>query len=208
MRALSPIRRRLGIPEGEHRSADKQRGEFDVTLPPVPWASLRELHWWARRALFTKDPPPGPALFVSDAELADVDLPDFVTPPPADHPAAATDPATAKMRALLGVSHFAPGWRSSYNYRGEDLNLARPFFWPYSATYGPHGERCDWWQCHVRGWSDEVPDGIELAPHIEPTPGDHPAAHAVGTGLDREPGIETLGDILERWDIAYERRER
>jgi len=114
-----------------------------------------------RKRFFTKPRPSG-RYFLADATVSDV------------------------TRAL-GAQSFAPNWEYSYNYRGEDVNLAR-------VVYEEH-RGVEWWQTHVRGWIAD--DGVELSAHWEPEPTEHPTAHLDGDACTVTRGEAELRAVLD-----------
>lgn len=134
----------------------------------LPWGWFQRNYRAFRRALFTK-PKPDPTFHVKTT-LYDV-------------------------RGALGRQGYAPNWEFSYNYRGEDLNLA-------SVFYRGEREPIVWWQHHVRGW--EQPDGtVHLAVHHEPEPTEHPKPHLAGTEASLEPAKRDVKAVLDDANIAY-----
>lgn len=108
---------------------------------------------------------------------------------------------------LLGSEYFEPGWKLSYSYRNETLNLRRV---EYVPDHPDHPEY-NWWQVHVRGYQHEPEDGfetatIELAAHYEIEPTEYPRPHVEHVGLEIRRGAIALRDILESHDIEYEYR--
>jgi len=131
----------------------------------LPWNSVRSGYRWMRRTFFTVSKPDGP-YFVVDADLDE-------------------------LRELFGVRSHAPNWEFSYNYQGEDLNLARVF---YDPNRGPDG--VDWWQYHVRAF--ERDDGlVEFTGHVEPEPTEHAKPHLRGTGYDTSEAMDEFGRTLD-----------
>lgn len=118
----------------------------------------------------------------------------FFTKPRSDTPVCRVSMSKDEIVQFFGHHHFEPGWELSYNYHGEVLNLRR-------VEYVDH-ERYNWWQVHIRGF--HYGDGyIDLSPHFETEPTEHPDAHIDLVGLDVERGMETIRDILDTNDIDY-----
>jgi len=132
----------------------------------LPWNAFRSAYRWMRRTLFTKERHDERPHFVVDADLDE-------------------------LRELFGARSYAPNWEFSYNYRGEDLNLARVF---YDPNRGPDG--VVWWQYHVRGWVRD--DGlVELAGHVEAEPTEHPKPHLRGESWATGEAIDEFGRVLD-----------
>lgn len=111
-----------------------------------------------------------------------------------DVPSLRVTATVSEIRALLGRRHFEPNWEFSTYYAGELLNLRR---------VTRIDERLPWWQAHVRGF--QTNDGLELDPHWEPEPTEHPGAHLSEEYIDTERGIEILERILDEERVEYER---
>jgi hypothetical protein len=140
-----------------------------MTLRYLPWRAFRRAHRFVRRVGFS-GPKPTTASFVVET-LDDA-------------------PVVGVVRSL-GVRGYTPNWAFSYRYRGEDLNLADTFF-----AYVDGAEDIRWWQVHVRGW--QIDDRrVELYPHFEAEPTEHPRAHLDGVGYNVERGVERLGRSLD-----------
>lgn len=133
-------------------------------LEQVPFRWVQTLYRGMRRELFTKPRPTGRYLVVD----ADVDV----------------------VRAL-GHRSYAPNWEFSYNYRGEDVNLAQVVF-DGTEQYPD----IDWWQTHVRGWVHD--DGRTwLSAHYEAEPTEHPKPHLDGITPELRDGMMNLEYALE-----------
>lgn len=146
-------------------------------LERFPWRWVQSLHRSIRRTLFTKPKPNTEGIVVRATRN--------------------------QLLSELGRRSYAPNWEFSYNYKNEDLNLAR-------VQYARHpvrvGANIDWVQDHVRGW--RVFDGTEtfakptweLRAHWEAEPTEHPTAHLKGEPFSREAGMNRLEEILEDAD--------
>lgn len=126
---------------------------------------LRDVYRAGRKMLFTKDKPDGPFIVV-DENISD-------------------------LERKFGEHHFGPNWNLSYNFKGENLNLAT-VFWEYT----PEHPGIVWWQIHVRGWV--LGDGtIQLRGHFEAEPSEHPSEHLDGVGYDVERGMAAVREVLD-----------
>lgn len=133
-------------------------------LSELPWDSMRRAFRHIRKLFFTRERADTPT-YVVDATLEEV-------------------------REELGMLSFAPNWEFSYNYRGEDINLARVEYQKSKR----HPEIV-WWQVHVRGWMTDR--GIELQAHWEGEPTENDSSHLNGDGLSRTVGTKRLGEYLD-----------
>lgn len=125
--------------------------------------SIQHLHRWFRRGMFTKPRPTGRYLAV---------------------------PEGVDVIPVLGRNSYSPNWEFSYNYRGEDVNLAQ-------VVYDDVDDHEDvvWWQTHVRGWVHD--DGRTwLRGHYEPEPTEHPSAHLEGWRVTNRNGLLNLKQAL------------
>lgn len=130
--------------------------QFDLSA--VPFGSVQQLHRDLRKTFFTVPEPASPGWVVD----ADLDL----------------------VEAALGRASFSPNWEQSYNYRGEDLNLARVIHCTAVETrLREQYPGVEWWQDHVRGWGhDTETPRCRLRGHREPEPTEHPRPHLRGDG--------------------------
>lgn len=110
-------------------------------------------------------------------------------------PAFLVDLEKPEVMACFGRHYFEPGWELSYNYLGEILNIRR-------VEYRAETDY-DWWQVHIRGYVHDD-GGIELTPHYETEPTEHPDAHVDLVGLEVEYGMDAVRQILEAEDVEYE----
>jgi len=99
-----------------------------------------------------------------------------------------------EIQRVLGQRHFEPNWEFSAYYAGEDLNVRRV----------SHTDReLPWWQTHVRGF--ETATGVELDPHWEPEPTQHPDAHLADDAyIEFDPAIDTVTAVLDEAGLGYE----
>lgn len=118
----------------------------------------------------------------------------FVTDDRSDVQSLRIDATQAQIRELLGNCYFEPNWEFSTYYAGEVLNLRR-------VRYADH-DRLAWWQVHVRGFQEG--NSLELDPHWEPEPSQHPNAHLTEDYINIERGIKALERILDEENIEYE----
>lgn len=163
------------------RDAEETSMSTDLArLRNLPNGSLRLARfalWWVRKTFFTRDKPANPAVFVELTEQ--------------------------EVTELLGQEYFEPGWEMSYSYQNETLNLRRVEYVP------DHPTGIEWWQVHIRGFhhsaGDEFDvDTLELAPHFEAEPIEHPRLHIEEVGLEIKRGARTLMNILDAHGIEYE----
>ena len=104
-----------------------------------------------------------------------------------------------QLRRVFGRVSAAPNWEFSYNYKGEDINLARVY---YDDT---QDYDMVWWQFHLRGW--EHSDGsVWMRAHYEAEPTEHPEAHLEGTGTTMDEGMQWLQGVLLDAKVPYEKR--
>lgn len=136
---------------------------------------IRQTFRRIRKLLFTRERPDG-AYFAVHAELEEV-------------------------KEALGKHSFAPNWEFSYNYRGEDLNLAQVVF--HRSKRHPN---IVWWQTHVRGW--EADDTVEIRGHWEPEPTEHDEAHLQGLGFEKSIGMMNLRQVLEEEELEFDKIKR
>lgn len=139
-------------------------------LSELPWDHLRWAYRSFRKLFFTKER--------------------------SDRPVFMVDASVTEIEAELGRHSFSPNWEFSYNYRGEDLNLARVVSWK-----SPEHPGIKWWQTHVRGFAPEGDGPVELQAHWEPEPTEHDTDHLEGTGFSAEKGKEILGEYLDQTDL-------
>lgn len=100
-----------------------------------------------------------------------------------------------EIRVLLGKSHFTPGWKFSYHYFSEDLNMRRP-------EYNEADLERPWYQTHVRGF--ELPNGdVKLIAHYEYCPLNYPEPHLHNENLSIGEGLYELKRILDRYNVDY-----
>lgn len=132
---------------------------------------LRKAKWYYRKLrkfLFTRPRPKGEYIVV-DSDI----------------------PAVEKALANAG---FSPNWSLSFNYRNEDLNMAKVFH-SYTINHPDY----EWWQIHVRGW--EVDGNVELNAHIETAPAEHPSAHWNKIGVEIDRAMTFLRIVLNHSDL-------
>lgn len=144
-------------------------------LSQLPWDSIRRAYRHLRKLLFTTPRSGGP-YFLVDADLDEI-------------------------TEVLGQHSYAPNWEFSYNYRGEDLNLAQVVH--HRSKTHPDAV---WWQTHVRGWGTE--DRVELQAHWETEPTENDSAHLEGHGLEVSIGMKNLREVLDEEGLEYEKFER
>ena len=137
-------------------------------LREIPYTLLRHAHRDLRRTLFTKPRPTGQYVIVADSVDAE---------------------------AVLGRQSFAPNWEFSYNYRDEDLNLAR-------VVHDDDTQfAVEWWQTHVRGWKH---DGYWwFRAHYEPEPTEHPKEHLDTFRPENRSGRRQLVTALDRQNVEW-----
>lgn len=145
---------------------------METHLRKLPYYTLRDIYRALRRDLFSKPRPEGTYLTVRK-------------PVP--------------IRQVLGEASFAPNWELSYNYKGEDLNLARVVYDPDTA-YDP-----TWWQTHVRGWQTE--GKWWLRAHYEPEPVEHPKKHLQYLRPENRSGFVQTYGVLEGAGYDWETEE-
>ncbi len=142
-----------------------------MRLRQLPFKLIRSVYRGVRKTLLTKPRPDGEYLVVTKR--------------------------VPYLERLLGQHSYAPNWELSYNYRGEDLNLAR-------VTYDRFAETdVWWWQTHVRGW--ERGGKVWLHAHYEPEPVENPRRHMTGVEHDVD-GNEQLARVLNDVEVSFERR--
>lgn len=132
---------------------------------------LRKVQWYyrkLRKLFFTRERPKGTYIIV-DATIKEV-------------------------KEALAAGGFAPNWTLSFNYRGEDLNMAKVF---HSGTIS-HPDY-EWWQIHVRGWV--INGNVELNAHIETEPTEHPSAHWNKVGVEINRALTFLRIVLNQSDL-------
>lgn len=122
----------------------------------------------------------------------------FVTDDRSNVPTLRVDATKSEIQEVLGRRYFEPNWEFSTYYAGEVLNLRRVQFVAH--------DRITWWQIHIRGFQDG--ESLELDPHWEPEPTEHPDAHLSEAYISVERGIEMLEHILSEADVAYEHLDR
>jgi hypothetical protein len=136
----------------------------------VPFDWLHAAHRSFRRFFFTKPRPEGKYIVLSDMDVQDAER-------------------------LLGRMSFAPNWEFSYNYKGEDINLAR-------IEHETHPEYTPvWWQYHVRGW--QMDDAMWLRVHWEAEPTEHHDAHFEAIGAELERGFAWLSTELRKQNMEF-----
>lgn len=151
------------------------RSRPPIRLRKVPWHTIRQVYRSVRQQFFTVPEPTTPALVV--------------------------DVGPTRVEDAFGQRSFAPNWEFSYNYRGEDINLARVERVPHK----PHGVA--WWQTHLRGWEQE--DGtLRLRAHWEPEPTEHPIPHLSETGFSWPMGTEVIRKEAREAGLDAEYHER
>lgn len=142
-----------------------------MRLRELPLKLFRAVYRDVRKTLFTKPRPRGAYLVV-----------------PHD---------VSYVERLLGQHSYAQNWVLSYNYRDEDLNLARVRYDMIEGT------DVQWWQTHVRGW--ERDGAVWLKAHYEPEPVKNPKAHLRGVANDVDAD-ERVARVLEESQVSFERR--
>jgi len=103
----------------------------------------------------------------------------------------------ADLVEALGRAGYVHPWLLSYNYRGEDRNLARFFYDDERYPEFPYR------QDHIRLYVDEHPPGsVGIAGHTEASSVNHRQAH-----LEREaeidPATRRIEDLLDEAGLAY-----
>lgn len=153
----------------------------------LPWLQFRRLYRRMRRRFFTAPRPEGNYFLVDGRFLAE------------GSDIAAQRNVEAIEETLGSSRSYAPNWEFSYNYRGENLNLARVVH----ADVEDHPD-VEWWQTHVRGWpSEQTPGSVLLRAHWEPEPTEHPHAHLDGVGYNHAYGMDLLAKHLDENGIEF-----
>ena len=97
----------------------------------------------------------------------------------------------------LGRAGYVHPWVLSYNYRGEDRNLAR-FFYDYENY-----PRFPYRQDHIRLYVDEYPPKVVgLAGHTEPSSVNHRQGH-LERDAEIQPAIRRIKTMLQEADLDY-----
>lgn len=144
----------------------------------IPWGWVQHAYRSFRRRWFTRNRP----------EYHEY----VVVPPDID----GLVPVERTVYGVLGPEGFAPNWEFSYNYRGEDLNIARVFYDRREVDGDPYA----WWQDHVRGWVHH--DGsIWLTGHRELEPTEHPHGHLDAVGWSKDETMNRIIALFERENI-------
>lgn len=155
------------------------RFDLDISriknFPEIAWFFVRGFRW-GRKTFFSKPRSKTPAVFVKMG--------------------------VGEAQELLGNHFFEPGWETSYEYHGEDLNMRR------AECVNGEESNIRWWQVHIRGYCHEQDDAgtctkLELAGHFEPEPLEHPKKHASGEFIDIPRGNEVLVELLEENSVPY-----
>lgn len=94
-----------------------------------------------------------------------------------------------ELRKALGRSGWHNDKELSYNYEGEQLNMA--------TYYYDSAKEYPWRQAHIRAFPTDRDDVVELRPHDEPTPTDHPEAHYSGKEQSFDDGIAKVTEELQ-----------
>lgn len=135
----------------------------------------------------------------------------FFTRPEPTTSAWIIDATPEEVAAAFGRHYYAPNWEFSYNYRGEDCNIARVEHVSGldNRTLERFGDDLDvaprdidWWQLHVRGWAQ--PDvGTRVRVHREPEPTEHPRVHLAGTHVCSVGARDAIDDVFTSLDAAH-----
>ena len=147
----------------------------------LPWDWVRHAYRSFRRSWFTRNRPEYHEYIV----VAD-DIDGLV-------------PAERTVLSVLGRESWSPNWEFSYNYRGEDINLAHVFYDDREVD----GDRYTWWQDHMRGWVHH--DGsVWLTGHRELEPTEHAVGHLNAVGFDKDPAMAHGMNVFDTAGIAYD----
>jgi len=150
-------------------------------IKKIPWHLVKTTWANIRKRWFTVEPPSGDYILV--------------------------DEPIEELEEIFGVAFFAPNWETSYNYRGEDLNLARVFYDDRLHKNFPNVDSdVVWWQIHVRGWREG--NKTALNAHREAEATEHPEEHINGYGFAGHRGTEAIERFLLRRGIEYDIEER
>lgn len=146
-----------------------------MAIRDVPWRLIRYTFYLIRSILFTRD-------------KAD---PQVQTP----------TKTTSEVRDILRRHHFGNGKLVSYHYKGEGLNMARPFY---------KDDKWEDYQTHVRGFDHSTENGRQYATwdvheELDPRSDGQSKAHLKGVNQSDEPAIQTFIGILNEEGIEHTR---
>lgn len=146
----------------DHGDADITRApDHDRARPPRSPVSawLRAAYHLVRKQFFTKPRSHAGTVVVPGATIAAVEQ-------------------------TLAERNFEP-WPLSYNYRGEDLNMRRPYY---------VDDEYQWYQFHVRGYATirDGMRGVELDAHYELSSVHHSDAHTDGVNISTKDAAKDL----------------
>lgn len=97
------------------------------------------------------------------------------------------------VEVLFGKKGFTNDWEFSYKYRGEDMNMRKPFY---------KNDEWEWYQLHIRGFVNDESE-VEVQGHTELEPTEHPKAHIYDVNLNRREGFEMIKEILDIEGVEY-----
>ena len=113
----------------------------------------------------------------------------FTVDPEIENPIC-VDATVDEVEEMLSRHNFGPWNKLSYNYKGEDLNMRRM----------ERLENGEWYQLHARVF--DKGDHVEIDPHYEKCPIQHPEDHIDKVGLDDAEGSYLLRNILQREEMV------
>lgn len=103
-----------------------------------------------------------------------------------------------ELKRLFGAEGYTPQ-PLSYS-KGEDLSLARRFYFTSHDHTNEDGELIEWWQIHIRIW--EVAESVyDIMTHFESMPLTGDTAHINGVGFEFGKAVTEVGSLLDAGGI-------
>lgn len=99
-----------------------------------------------------------------------------------------------ELERILGAEYFTNAEETSFYFRGEDLNMARPKY---------IDNEWKWYQTHIRAWERE--DGLHLSIHQELDPTMYPQEHMNLVEYTKEPAVTYIEGKLMQYGHDVER---